>query len=1046
MITIVYRLIPTDTNVTHSGNLFVGTYMLISDLAGGSYFDINYTCVVDQNASPGSDIDNNVTLISYYSTSNQANQNQNTNFVQKEIISEAKLMMTSKMEIVKNIVGSSIPDTDPNNNLNQGEIVNFEINVTLGEGTYTNYALTDNTCTGLTLQAQSANVVVNGTTVTILGTGGSVDGTLSYGCEKQAIASGTNTATVTADLMGSPTASTSWAVTAPNVVTSKNMNPSRADAGDTVTVTMNWTNDTSNPAYKCSVIDPLNTSIFDITTVSITTTPTGYTCNLVGNEVQCIYTGDLTLPCPNGPAEFTVNVRDDVNTSTTLVNELSFKGVTLPGGHVGENNTTINGSVESNATDTLRLRSPSRPIKIFTATSENFTDPGDVDLNSTPPVAVGEVIDVQITYGFWEGTTLNVRLEDFFETEDLVYIPGTMKISRSDAGLSVGNTAINTSLSGVTVGTFVSVNDSQLLVNNNSRIQIGMDNVHLNSTGTSRNEQLTWKFRVKVQNEPAVQASHTVIDRGRVRFVDSVSGANRSSISLRRNAVIVEPLPTIKKDANQTTVQAGSSLKYTIQVCNDEQNTTSNNQHATSAFNWIISDRIPDDIDLISGPVIDTNSTGATVDTSASSGQDINATIDRLHRGQCISINYDAKVKTTAQYGQIMTNTAKYQTTSLPGTYGSETNLTTLTNTLPGELNGKRTGTGNVNDLFGHNDKTVTVDQGIMEKVLLSHAGHYAIGEQAHYQVVIGLPKGESNNFKVIDTLPAGLHYESATANVIIGPNVSITGTPIPAQESGNIITFDFGDINTTTVSSLHIDYNVTIENNLSNQDGTPLTNSVKTTYDDPNTAGSITIVPPNLPTITVGEPNLEIQKSITAGAVKAQAGKTVSWKVVLSNANNAHTTAYAVDWIDTLPSHLAQISNYSLSTTGTAPVLSGTSTPLDTSALSENNTTLSLALFDLPVGSTVTVTFDSIVQNDAVAGETQTNDTNASYLSMLGADGSLLGGRNSDNCGDDDNNSNLNNYCESTTADLIIDAGISIDKHLQGTVTHFTIGQPGDL
>jgi len=1033
-------VISTDTNGTTgtntTGDLFAGTYT-IDSIDALSYFDVTYECTVNQDANPGNDINNTAILKAYASTPG------GPNFVHLIIKSETKLTLTSKMEIVKNIVGSSIPDTNPDNNLNQGEIVNFEINVTLGEGTYTNYALTDNTCTGLALQSQSSNVVINGTTVTVLGTGGSVDGNLSYTCQKQMIVGGTNTATVTADLIGQKIASTNWTVTNPHVVTSKTMSPSQADAGDLVTVTMNWTNDTSHPAYKCSVTDPLDTSIFDINTIAITTTPTGYTCSVVGNKVQCIYTGDLTLPCPNGPAEFKVNVRNDVNTSSNLINELSFKGVTLPDGHTGESNTTINGNVESNATATLELRSPVPPVKIFTATSEAFTDLGDAHLNNTPDVAIGEIIDVNITYGFYEGTTLEVYLDDqLLDGGRLVYVPGTMKISRDSANLFVGESDINTSLTAAAVGTAVSVDDFKLAASN-TLISLPLGDVLNNSsTSTTSVANLTLSFKVKVQNESSVQAGVLIRDRGRVRFNDSATGTQRTNVGNIRSGRTVEPRPAVTKDVNQTVVQAGTQLTYTIKVCNDESNSSN---FVSSGFDWNISDRIPDDILLSSGPTVDLNGTSATVNVSMN-GQDINATIDRLDRGECISIAYEAIVQQSAQYGQVMTNTANFQTTSLPGFYGTAGSLPGLSTQEPGEVNGERTGTGvGVNDLFGHNDATVTMETGAIEKVLLSPKQWYAIGEQARYQIVVGLPKGESNNFKVIDTLPAGLHYESATATVSTGANLTYTGTPLPAQVSGNTITFDFGDINTTSVSTIRIEYNVTVENTSSNQNGVTLQNNAKATYNDPNQAGTtITLTPQSLPTVNVGEPNIEIQKRITAGAVKAQAGSLVSWEVVISNdpANNAHTTAYAVDWNDTLPPHLANITNATLQLNGTPAVISGTTTPLASTDLVVNNTTLSLPLFDLPVGATVTITFDTNVTNDAVSGETQTNKTSAHYLSLLGADGSLLGGRNSTDCGDDDDNSTLNNYCESATADLVIDAGIAIDKHLQSTVDHFTIGQ----
>jgi len=1031
----------TDTNSTGStvsGDLFTNVYS-ISQIDAGAYFDIDYTCVVDQDANPGDDIDNTATLLSYASTPG------GPNFVNQLEESKSKLQLTGKMQIAKTIASTSIPDT-LGSSINQGEIVNFEINVTLGEGTYTNYALSDNTCTNLQLAGTSANVTASGLSGTVIvdGTGGSVDGSLLYTCETQAIVSGTNTATVTADLMGSETASTTWTVVDPNVITSKNMNPSQADAGDTVTVTMDWTNDSSNPAYQCTVTDPLDASVFDISSVTMTVIPSGYTCNVVGNDVECVYTGDLTLPCPDGPAEFTVNVRDDVNTSANLVNELSFTGVTLPSGHPNEGDPAINGSVESNATDTLELRSPAQPVKSFTATSENFTDPGDINLNATPDVALGEVIDVNITYGFYEGTTLNVDLDErFLDGGRLVYVPGTMTINRSDTNLIVEDGDINSDLGAVAAGVAVAVDDSKLTLSNTLiRLPLG-DVSNLNSSSTSETASLTLQFRVKVQNESSVQSGVLIRDRGRVRFEDSISGATRTSQSTVRSARTSEPLPTITKDVNQTSVRAGTELTYTLRVCNDETNSGSS---VTSGFDWIISDRIPDDILRSSAITVNLNGTGATVDTSASSGQDINATIDRLDQGECITITYEAIVQQSAQFGEILSNTANFSTTSLPGSYGSAGSLSELGTQEPGDLNGERTGIGGVNDLFGSDTQIVTMDRGFIEKRVVAHKQYYAIGEEVHYQIDVGTPAGSAHNVVINDILPVGLEFNASSVSYRIGSNLTVEfPSPTPVQ-NGQIVSFEFGDVNASALTGLIIDYNSTVSNMPSNQDGISLQNDANVTYTDPNNPSLQGVLTPFIPArqIVVGEPNLEIQKSITAGAVNAQAGDMVSWQVVISNdpANNAHTTAYAVDWEDVLPSHLADIQNAALSQTGADVNLTGQPIRLDSSHLIENNTTLSLPLFDLLVGSTVTITFDSIVQNDAVAGEVQTNTTNASYMSLPAADGSLLGGRNSDNCGDDDDDSALNNYCESATADLVIDAGIAVDKRLQGTQVNYTIGE----
>ena len=1021
------------------GDLFTDAYRL-DEMPAQTYADVNYTCVVDQNASPGPDLNNSASLEHYYSTSNTADQNDSTNFVQTPVESRTTLKMAEKMDIVKTIVATSIPDT-AGTSLNQGEIATFEINVTLGEGEYRNFSLQDDTCSTPTLVSTSANVQVAGSTVTVTGTGGSVDGNLSYRCDAQMIASGTNTATVQADVIGDKSAQASWTVVDPVVQTSKTMSPAQADAGDLVTVDMGWTNDTSHPAYKCKIIDPLDTSVFDLSTFTMTTTPTDYTCTLVGNTVQCVYDGNLSKPCTNGPAAFTLNVRNDVNTSGTLTNRLGFSGFTLPDGHPGEGNTTLNGDVESNATANLQLLSPALPVKTFTATSEYFTDPGDTQLGAMPPVAVGEVVDVRIDYGFYEGRTLDVDLSDVFMNKGLVYVPGTMRISRDDENLTVADTAVNTVLTGVSVGTAVSLPDTSVAADENGTVVHVGDVVNGNHQDGNVSRHLTLYFKVKVRNATGVQAGVTLQDRGRTTYTDSGTGTVKSQLGAVRSLQVLEPAATIDKDVNQTTVQAGTSLGYSIKVCNDEQNASNNPNHATSAFDWNVTDRLPDEITLTAGPSVRTGTTGANV-TLNTAGQEINASIDRLDRGECIYIDYNATVLPTVHFGQRLTNTAGYQTTSLPGSYGNTGGPLAGLDDASSHIDGERTGDGSrndINDLHGEDSVTVVASEAVIEKQLVDPQTYYAIGEKAHYRIRVSLPKGEANATVVADKLPGGLEFNASDVHYTYGPNLTLGHQPPNVTQNGQIVSFDFGDITASSISAITIDYNVTVANILGNQDNTALRNEANVSYVDPNNIGGRTTLTPANPAdpVTVGEPNLFMQKTITAGALKAQAGSIVSWQVEITN--NGHTTAFAVDWNDTLPPHLADIHNAALAISGTPAVLTGTTTQLASSDLNEQNQTLSLPKFDLPVGTTLTITFDSNVTNDAVSGESQTNDTNASYRSLLEG---TPGARDGSQCGDDDDDTTLNNYCESASQTLNIDAAIAIDKHLLGTNDRFTIGE----
>ncbi|MCK5787971.1 MAG: isopeptide-forming domain-containing fimbrial protein, partial [Chlamydiia bacterium] len=1023
---------------TYTGLLFSPPNKITIDhIDALSYLYVEYNCTVHQDANPGADIDNTAVVSSFSSI------NGGPDFLDDNLSDSTNLILAENASLTKTLYDSSLPSTT-GKNLNPGEIAHFEMNATLGEGTYFDFNITDVMCDSTpVLTAQSANANFSGSDLEITGTTGTSTGWLTYRCEYQTkvadIGTQTNTATMDATNMSPITATEDFTVTPPNPNTSKVMNPAVADSGDLIEVVMDWeSNTTANPSYQCTVTDQLD-PLFNWSTILITETPSGYNCTADTGTgvVTCVFL-DENATCGDGAAKFTVNINDNIIIGGTLVNTVEFEGKTLPKSHVNENNNTYNGSTDENATANLNLRTPARPVKIFTATSEDFTDPGDLNLNSTPAVAIGEVIDVNITYAFYEGTTLDVSLEDrFMNGGRLVYVPNTMMISRGDGNISVANTDINSTLS----TTPSSVADSNLTITNNLiSLHVG-DVTNINSSAGISTSTLTLSFRVKVQNEVSVQEGELVRNRGRVRYTDSVTNSTRNAQSPITSVRAYEPRPTINKEVNQTAVEAGTLLEYKITVCNDETNTSA---FVTSGFDWNVTDTVPSDI-LPTGVFTVSNPANVSV---AINGQELNATITRLDPGECEYITYDAVVQLSAQFGQVMVNTAKFETTSLPGEYGSAGDLGVLSN-IPGANNGERIGTDmGPNDLFGVNSEAVTMRSVSIKKELIDAKQYYAIGEQAHYRITIDLLPGSANNFIVTDNLPIGLDLDGSDV-AYTSTGGTVTNPTFDLNSTSNIITFDYGDINVTVNTKLEIDMNVTVTNILTNQDGIGLTNDANVTFDDPNNPGETVGTSPALPagTVNVGEPNLFMQKSITSGTTNVQAGSVVSWAVTI--VNNGNTPAYAVNWLDILPEHIAQISNATLTQGGNPAVISGSLIDINSSHLqitnsapSKNDDMIFLPLFDLPVGTIVTMHFDSIVENDAIAGETLTNDTNVSYNSIIGGDGTELGGRDSSNCGDDDNDTTLNNYCESAIADLVISSEIDIDKKLQGTNDKFTIGE----
>ena len=97
-------------------------------------------------------------------------------------------------------------------------------------------------------------------------------------------------------------------------------------------------------------------------------------------------------------------------------------------------------------------------------------------------------------------------------------------------------------------------------------------------------------------------------------------------------------------------------------------------------------------------------------------------------------------------------------------------------------------------------------------------------------------------------------------------------------------MTFDFGAVTNpgSGAARITIDYNVRLRDVAGDPAGTLLTNTASLNYD------GISLPPPkDSQTSTVLEPNLEITKTIEAGAPKADAGDTLSFKVLVQNATS---------------------------------------------------------------------------------------------------------------------------------------------------------------
>ncbi|BBB33538.1 hypothetical protein TTHT_2101 [Thermotomaculum hydrothermale] len=862
-----------------------------------------------------------------------------------------------------------------------------------------------------------------------------------------------------ADASFSQNDSAQTTLTEPNLSITKSINPhTNLQSGDSVTVTLNVTNNGDGPAYRISVTDLLNdtngdgfvdandTVVYDCSTIAEGTTPAGYTFSVNGSSPACevTYTSDGPInPGDTVTFTFTVKISQDAITGSTYTNTARVSGWSLASSDSESGNTSYDRETNGAGSYNISLSRGSVQSKNLISTSEDSTDSGDANINSNPPVAVGEVVEVEITYSIPQGVTNNVRLYDRLQNAISniswgTYVPGSAELARTSTALSCTDNPGD--INNAPVNTFVNV-DSNISTNSNSNyyfIYLDLGDVTNSDNDSNTSERYIFRLKVVVNNNTSTNAGTLLYDQGRLRYQDA-DGSNHYVRTSNVVMHVAEPTPTITKTANPSVASGGDTITFTLQICN-----TASGSNAASAFDWVINDPLPSEYENPQVTNVDTGSTGANVSASFT-GNTLNASIDQLDPGECITITYTAQLKSDVQYGQVVTNTATFQTTSLPGDHGTGN----ATPGNPGEETGERTGSGNgVNDLYGQSSAIVTINRPSLAKDIVNYKSYYAIEEKPQFRITISVPEGSSNNFVVTDQLPSGLTFVSGSLNVTLSSGITSSNSPDESNANffsydtnNNVLTFDFGTLTAQNAGDITIDYTVNVDNVLSNQDGVILQNTATLTFDDPNNAGNTITVGPvnNAHSVRVGEPNLEISKTITQGAVGSEAGDTVSWQIDI--ANNGHTTAYQVDWRDVLPDGLYNISNAHVSVSGGNVYLNGTTTTVSDSNLqitttNNNNDTISIEPVEIAPDATLTITFDSVLMDSVVFGETLTNETSANYTSLVN------GGRdNSTNPGsvDDDDDSDLNNYEESANQSLTVASDIAIDKRVDKT--QVTIG-----
>ncbi|WP_319409576.1 SdrD B-like domain-containing protein [uncultured Desulfosarcina sp.] len=389
--------------------------------------------------------------------------------------------------------------------------------------------------------------------------------------------------------------------------------------------------------------------------------------------------------------------------------------------------------------------------------------------------------------------------------------------------------------------------------------------------------------------------------------------------------------------------------------------------------------------------------------------------------GNTVSFTFNVRVDDVVQPHEVLDNTIQADWTSLPG-------QTTALNSsgsigADGSATGMRNGAlPNASDPVNDYEATATDDVVVppvtMTKTDLDPAVIPAIGAHKTFQIDIRPPEGVTHGVGVTDSLnAAGISYllennagfditytfqGIATINGVAPSEAAFTAFPADGTtgsavwDIGTVITQTENDASVNAVNPLiRITYFARINNDADTDAGDTLQNSVAVTYNHGETAATETLTA-STAAVAVVEPSIGLAKTvtnITNFGTPLQAGDTLRYTSVFTAAGgtggDAFSDAFDLRIDDSLSLGLIYSGNPTVDGAGNtigAPIVAGdgVTTPQTLRwSLADGN-----ADIDVPEGTTVTVTYDVLVDNSVLINQVLSNSATAQWTSLDGPSG----------------------------------------------------------
>jgi uncharacterized repeat protein (TIGR01451 family)/fimbrial isopeptide formation D2 family protein len=586
--------------------------------------------------------------------------------------------------------------------------------------------------------------------------------------------------------------------------------------------------------------------------------------------------------------------------------------------------------------------------------------------NSNTQAVIGELATYTITVTVPQGEMPTAQLIDSMPG-GLAYVRTISAVNNNPATLTIPNLA-----------------NLPTVTSNGQTITYDLGTIVNSDADPATDETFTITIEAVVLNVTGNVRGTTLVNQARTAWnagVDQTSNVSSGAVT------VIEPTLTVTKTASPTTGQAADTITYTIVV----ENPTGTNR--TDAYNVTLEDVVPTGMTYVPGSW---QNTAGTAPTTISAAGPLAATWDTFALEATSTFTFQATLDYTVTPAQQIVNEADAAWTSLPTSAGPGPFSTFNANSYERTGSGSTT-LGQLNNYTATDDATVTIVSPTIAKALVSTSivnannsnTEAVIGETALYRLTITVPQGTMPTSTIVDTLPAGLAFVEVVGTPVVDPDITIQNadwftTPgnLTVGTGGQTLTFNLGnvtnsDTNSSAADTIVVDIRAVVLNLTGNTSGTTLVNQAQAFWN----AGANSTALVSAETVTVIEPDMEVDKTVSVGGGGGNVGDTVTYTIVIRQAAGSETDAFNVTLADTIP---AQISAPTLtSVVDTSSLVTASAFSIVGNVLSTTGTGFSFA--KIP-GRTITLTVTGTIANTITPAQTITNSAAIQWTSLDGS------------------------------------------------------------